>query len=114
MAKNRDTKDKGEQETEERDLCFVIMPFGGWYDKYYQEIFQLAIEEAGLKSSRADSLYRSSPIVQDIWSYTKKAKVLLADLSTRNPNVFYELGLAHAIAKPVILASGLNSTLTIA
>ena len=106
MAKNRDTEDKSEREipkTKEADFCFVIMPFGGWYDRYYEDIFRPAIEEAGLESRRADSLYRPSPIVHDIWSYTKEAKVMLADLSGRNPNVLYELGLAHAIAKPAIL-----------
>lgn len=106
MAKNRDTEDKGEREMpeiKEADFCFVIMPFGGWYNQYYEDIFRPAIEEAGLISVRADSLYRPSPIVHDIWSYTKEAKVLLADLSGRNPNVLYELGLAHAIAKPAIL-----------
>jgi hypothetical protein len=41
----------------------------------------------------------------DIWKFVREAKVLLADLSGKNPNVFYELGLAHAIAKPVILVS---------
>jgi hypothetical protein len=86
-----------------KDICFVIMPFGGWLDDYYVSIYSLAIDSAGLEAHRADDLFRPSTIVNDIWSYTKKAKVLLADLSGKNPNVFYELGLAHALAKPVIL-----------
>jgi hypothetical protein len=43
--------------------------------------------------------------VNDIWDYTKRAKIILADLSGKNPNVFYELGLAHALAKPAILVT---------
>jgi hypothetical protein len=86
-----------------RDVCFVIMPFGGWLDDYYEAIHKPAIESAGLEVHRADDLYRPSTIVNDIWSYTKKAKLLLADLTGRNPNVFYELGLAHALGKPAIL-----------
>lgn len=88
-----------------RNVCFVIMPFGGWLDDYYETIYRPAIHSAGLEAHRADDLYRPSTIVNDIWSYTKRAKVLLADLTGKNPNVFYELGLAHAIAKPAILVS---------
>ena len=42
----------------------------------------------------------------DIWDYTQRAKILLADLTGKNANVFYELGLAHAAGKPVILVTG--------
>jgi len=79
------------------------MPFGEWFDAYYEKIYKPAIISCKFLSKRADDLYRPSNIVQDIWSYTKNAKIIIADLSTKNPNVFYELGLAHAISKPVIL-----------
>lgn len=88
---------------EEKPVCFVIMPFGGWFDQYYRDIYRPAIEQSGLHPHRADDLYRPSSIVGDIWAYTNKAKLLLADLTGRNPNVFYELGLAHALARPAIL-----------
>lgn len=90
-----------EEKTE--DICFVIMPFGGYFDEYYQSIYLPAIEAAEMTPFRADNLNRPGNIVSDIWLYTQKAKIILADLSGKNPNVFYELGLAHAIAKPVIL-----------
>jgi len=79
------------------------MPFGDWADDYYDNIYCPAIESAGLTPKRADDIYRPGTIINDIWSLTKNAKVILADLSEKNPNVLYELGLAHAIAKPVIL-----------
>lgn len=79
------------------------MPFGGWPDDYYEEIYKPAIASAHLEVHRADDLFRPSTIVNDIWSYTKRAKLLLADLTGKNPNVFYELGLAHALGKPAIL-----------
>src|SRR5437868_10767783 len=88
-----------------KESCFTIMPFGGYFDSYYQDIFRPAIKAAGLEPNRADDLYRPSAIVNDIWSYTKNAKVILADLTGKNPNVFYELGLAHALAKPAILVT---------
>ena len=88
-----------------KDVCFVIMPYGGWGNDYYETIYRPAIESAGLETHRADDLFGPSTIVNDIWAYTKKARLLLADLSGKNPNVFYELGLAHALGKPVILVA---------
>jgi len=85
--------------------CFTIMPFGERFDSYFEMVYKPAIIEAGLFPTRADDLYRPGPIISDIWMYTQKAKVVLADLAGKNPNVFYELGLAHAISKPVILAA---------
>jgi hypothetical protein len=81
------------------------MPFGGWGDDYYDSIYIPAIEACGLQAHRADDLFRPSTIVNDIWAYTKRAKILLADLTGKNPNVFYELGLAHALAKPAIIVA---------
>ena len=90
---------------DKQSTCFIIMPFGDWFDRYYENIYIPAIESVGLTPRRADDLYRPSAIVNDIWSLTKSAKVILADLSGKNPNVFYELGLAHAVAKPAILVA---------
>jgi hypothetical protein len=85
------------------DKCFVISPFGGWHDEYFTAIFCPAIKAAGLEPARADDLFRSSNIVHDIWHLVVTSRVLLADLTDKNPNVFYELGLAHAARKPVLL-----------
>ena len=89
------------------DTCFVMMPFGPWYDKYYKEIYVPAIKEAGFEPARADELFTSGSVVEQIWEQIDKATVLLADLTGKNPNVFYELGLAHASSKPVIFTSGI-------
>ena len=96
---------RSDKESSKRDTCFVITPFDGWFNDYYDKIHKPAIKAAGLDPYRADDLYRSSPIIDDIWRFIKAAKIVLADLSYRNPNVFYELGLAHAIATPAILIS---------
>jgi hypothetical protein len=87
------------------DTCFVMMPFGSWFDRYYQEIYVPAIKEAGLEPSRADELFSTGSVVEQIWEQISKSRVLLADLTDKNPNVFYELGLAHAANKPVIFTS---------
>jgi len=79
------------------------MPFGGWFDEYYERVYRSAIEDAGLVATRADDVFTPGSIIDQIVSGIRSARMLLADLTGRNPNVFYELGLAHAIAKPVIL-----------
>jgi hypothetical protein len=89
------------------DTCFVMMPFGPWYDIYYKEIYVPAIKEAGYEPVRADELFSSGSVVEQIWEQIDKAKVLLADLTGKNANVFYELGLAHANRKPVVFTSGI-------
>lgn len=90
---------------EHLETCFVMMPFGIWFDKYYQEIYIPGIREAGFEPVRADELFSSASVVEQIWEQIKKARVLLADLTDRNANVFYELGLAHAAKKPVVFTA---------
>ena len=87
------------------DTCFVMMPFGEWFDMYYQDIYVPAIREAGFEPIRADELFSTGSVVEQIWEQIQKAKVLLADLTGRNANVFYELGLAHAARKPVVFTA---------
>jgi hypothetical protein len=87
------------------NICFTIMPYGEWQDYYYETIYTPAIKASGLTPRRADDVYRPSAITHDIWVLTRQAKIILADLSGKNPNVFYELGLGHALAKPAILVT---------
>jgi hypothetical protein len=105
------TKDKGvyvvsdELSNEIRPVAFVLMPFRDPYDEYYRVIIKPAAEEAGLRSLRADEIFGPTEIVKDIWKAIKDAGIIVAELTTRNPNVMYELGLSHAIGKPVIMLS---------
>ncbi len=88
------------------DSCFVMMPFGPPLGTYYEKIYKPAIEKAGITAMRADDdLFGTGKIMDQIWIGINAAKVLVADLTTRNPNVYYELGLAHALQKPVVLIS---------
>src|SRR5207248_1658691 len=86
--------------------CFVMQPFGGTLGGYYESVFKPAIEQAGLTAVRADAeIFGTGKIMDQIWRGIRTAKVLVAELTSKNPNVFYELGLAHALEKPVILVS---------
>jgi hypothetical protein len=88
------------------DSCFVIMPFADPIGGYYELIYEPAIKKTGLTPVRADTdIFGTGKIIDQIWAGLKRAKVLVAELTGRNPNVLYELGLAHALHKPVVLIS---------
>ncbi len=82
-----------------------MMPFGEWFNVYYTEIYTQAIKDAGMEPMRADRLFSTGTVIEQIWEQIEKSKILLADLSGKNANVFYELGLAHAARKPVVFTS---------
>jgi hypothetical protein len=86
--------------------CFVMMPFAEPLGGYYAAIYQPAIKKTGLTAVRADTdIFGTGKIIDQIWAGINRAKVLVAELTGRNPNVLYELGLAHALRKPVVLIS---------
>jgi len=85
------------------NTCFVIMPFHSLYELEYERVIRPAIEEAGLTCIRGDEIYTEQAIIQDIWKSIRQARVIVAELSDRNPNVMYETGLAHALGKPIIM-----------
>jgi hypothetical protein len=88
------------------DTCFVVMPFRAPMGGYYETVYKPAIEKAGLTPVRADTeIFGSGKIMDQVWSGINNAKVLVAELTSKNPNVFYELGIAHALQKPVVLVS---------
>jgi hypothetical protein len=92
------------------DTCFVMQAFALPYGDYYEKIFKPAIEKTGLQPVRADAeIFATGKIIDQVWRGINGAKVLVAELTTRNPNVFYELGLAHALNKPVVLISSNES-----
>jgi hypothetical protein len=88
------------------ETCFVMQPFASPHGDYYEKIFKPAIDKTGLKPVRADAdIFGTGKIIDQIWRGINAAKVLVAELTTRNANVLYELGLAHALKKPVVLVS---------
>jgi hypothetical protein len=86
--------------------CFVMQPFLGHLGGYFETIYKPAIEQAGLQALRADAeIFGTGKIMDQIWRGIAAADILVAELTSKNPNVFYELGLAHALEKPVVLVS---------
>jgi hypothetical protein len=85
------------------NICFVLMPFDSLFQTQYERVIRPAVEELGLKCIRGDEIYSKPNIMSDVWKSIRKSRLIIAELTNRNANVFYEIGLAHAIGKPIIL-----------
>ncbi len=86
------------------DKCFCIQPFdGGKYDKRFDDIFKPAIEKAGLEPYRVDRDPTVNIPIEDIERGIKSSEICFADITTDNPNVWFELGYAIAVPKNVVL-----------
>jgi nucleoside 2-deoxyribosyltransferase len=84
--------------------CFVIQPFDNdKFDKRYVDTFEPAIKNAGLEPYRVDKDLAVNDLVEGIKDGIDRASAVLADLTTDNPNVWYELGHAIARGKPFCL-----------
>ncbi len=83
--------------------CFVLMPFHGNHPEYFAGIIHPAARDAGLTATKADDIYGTAPIIQDIWNQIWRARAVVADVTGRNPNVNYELGICHALGVPTVL-----------
>ena len=89
----------------QKPTAFVIMPFSDDFDEIYKGFLVETLSEAGFEVSRADDIQSAQNILKDIVRGIEKSDLIVADLTDSNPNVFYELGLAHALNKPVIMLS---------
>jgi len=81
--------------------CFVIMPFAAEFDSVYEVIRQTVVTH-DFECIRADRRYLVGSITEDINEQIRQADLVVADLTGKNPNVFYEVGYAAALQKPVI------------
>jgi len=91
---------------------FVIMPFSErWSSKIYTKLIKPAVVGAKLMCIRGDKMVRVGDLTSNIWSELLKAGLVLADVTVPNVNVFYELGLAHALGKDVLLLKQTGATL---
>lgn len=80
----------------------AMMPFDGGFTAVYASI-EAAAAELALKCNRADNIWEHHTIIQDVVSLIDRSQVVICDLSGRNPNVFYEAGIAHSLGRQVIL-----------
>lgn len=86
-----------------KPFVFVLMPFDSAFDDTYKLGIKAAAEEVGTYCERVDEQYFEERILERIYNQIATADFIIADMSGRNPNVFYETGYAHALNKKVIL-----------
>lgn len=89
--------------TAPRPFVFVLMPFDASFNDVYALGIRPACEAAGAYCERVDEQVFQESILQRIYNQISKADVVVADMTGRNANVFYETGYAHALGKHVIL-----------
>jgi len=90
-------------ETAPKPFVFVLMPFSADFHDVYQLGIKAAAEASGTYCERVDEQIFDGTILQRIYNQISNADIVVADMSGRNPNVFYEVGYAHALDKKVIL-----------
>ena len=89
-------------EAVEPTLVSVMMPFAPEFNAVYQAI-QEAVTAIGLRPRRADDIWENPAIIQDVVSLIDRSALVICDCTGRNPNVFYEAGIAHTLGREVIL-----------
>jgi len=88
--------------------CFVLMPFVEKMRPVFEDHIVPACESRGLRVTRADQIFSSRPIIDDVLDSVRSAHFIIADLTDSNPNVCYEVGVCHALGKEVILITQNN------
>ena len=87
---------------------FVLMPFVSTLTDVYRDHIVKVADSLGLKAKRGDDFFSTDHVMADIWRAIWFSKAIIADCTSKNPNVFYEIGVAHTIGRPVILITQNN------
>ena len=99
------------QTKKSRPRCFVVMPFASELDFVYRVIERVVVEK-GFQCVRADKKHTAVPVVEDIKADIAQAELVIVDFTGRNPNVYYEAGLADAWKKKWIIIAQSTEDLT--
>jgi hypothetical protein len=89
----------------EEDSCFYLGPFSEPFNSIYAEHIVPTFKRKKFTIRRADEIFSTDVIIEDVWAGINSASIVVADVSGKNPNVMYEVGLAHTIGKPVLMIS---------
>src|SRR5664280_1463118 len=91
------------KQNSEKRICFVISPFEDRFDRIFSDQIEPTVKKFKLSCYRADHSKAPVAITEEIFEQIAGAKIIIADLTTLNPNVLYELGIAHTMNKRVIM-----------
>ena len=84
-------------------MAFIVMQFSSPYNEVYSDVIRKLCEESGIDPVRADEIYGPGIIIKDVVDRIAKSQVVIADISPTNPNVYFEVGYALALGKPIVL-----------
>jgi hypothetical protein len=87
----------------EKPKAFVVMQFDGAFDELYRYVIREICEEFDVLASRADEMVGPGVIMEDIIREIEMSRLIVADITPANLNVYYEVGYARALRKPIIL-----------
>jgi len=87
----------------EPDLCFVLMEFKKPYTGIYDHLIKPTVEGEGFRCLKSDDIFSTTSVIEDIWANINKATLIIAEISSNNPNVMYELGICHTVGKNVMM-----------
>lgn len=87
----------------EPDLCFVLMEFKPPYIGIYDSLIKPTVEGEGFQCLKSDDIFTTASVIEDVWANINKATLIIAEISSCNPNVMYELGICHTIGKDVMM-----------
>jgi hypothetical protein len=82
---------------------FVVMQFTPPYNELFHDVIKPVCESMNLDAQRADDTYGPGVIIRDIERQILEARIIVADITPANLNVYYEVGYAHALRKDTIL-----------
>jgi hypothetical protein len=88
-----------------KPFVFVVMPFSSEFDDVYNLAIKQACDDVGAYCERVDEQMFSDSILARVYNQIAKADVIVAELTSPNPNVYYETGYAHALQKHVVLVT---------
>jgi nucleoside 2-deoxyribosyltransferase len=86
-----------------RMYVFVLIPFAREFSDIYKFGIKQTVDDMGMKCERVDERHFTRSVLQEIYRCIERSNIVVADITGRNPNVFYEIGYAHALKKDVIL-----------
>ncbi len=91
--------------------AFVVMQFSEPFNGVYSEVVRGICESFGIQAIRADEVYGPGLIIQDVIDQITQAQIIIADITPLNANVYFEVGYARAMNKPIILLAQKGTTL---
>jgi hypothetical protein len=86
-----------------RPKAFIVMQFTSPYNEVYRDAIQPLVSDNGFEPIRVDDIDRPGIIINDIRNQIADSSIVIADITEANPNVYYEVGMSHALGKPTVL-----------